>query len=140
MGLYAEKWAGKLVKVEGKTDAKQFCEILEDSLMESFETLGIEDGEHYVQQDNNLKHTSKKPRSGLKTMVFKSYSYQPNFLTSIQLNFFEDILNANFINTKLHWRECMNYGTRPVRNEMEFHQKLARTSHKEQKAVILITR
>ena len=38
----------KLVKVEGKIDAKQFWEILEDSLMESFETQWIEEGEYYV--------------------------------------------------------------------------------------------
>ena len=43
MGLYGGEWVGKLVKVEGKIDAKQFCEIFEDSLMESFETLGIEE-------------------------------------------------------------------------------------------------
>ena len=49
MGLYGEGWVGKLVKVEGKIDAKQFCEILEDSLMECFETLEIKEGEYYVQ-------------------------------------------------------------------------------------------
>ena len=48
MGLYGEEWVGKLVKVEGKIDVKQFCEILEDSLMEFFETLSIEEGEYYV--------------------------------------------------------------------------------------------
>ena len=42
MGLYGEEWVGKLVKIERKIDAKQFCEILEDSMMESFETLGVE--------------------------------------------------------------------------------------------------
>ena len=42
----------KLVKFKGKIDTKQFCEILEDSLMESFETLGIEEEEYYAQQDN----------------------------------------------------------------------------------------
>ena len=46
-GLYGEEWVGKLVKVEGKIDVKQFCEILEDGLMEIFETLRIE-GEYYV--------------------------------------------------------------------------------------------
>ena len=59
MGLYGEEWVGKLVKVEGKIDAKQFCEISEDSLMENFETLGIEEGEYYVQQDNNSKKSKK---------------------------------------------------------------------------------
>ena len=58
--LYGEEQVEKLVNVEGKIDAKQFCEILEDSLMEGFETLGIEEGEYYVQQDNSSKHTSKK--------------------------------------------------------------------------------
>ena len=53
---------GKLVTVEGKIDVKQFCEILEDILMKSFKTLGIEEGEYYVQQDNNSKHTSKKSK------------------------------------------------------------------------------
>ena len=62
MGLYGEEWVGKLVEIEGKIDAKQFCEILEDSLMESFETLGIEEGEYYVQQDNHSKHTSKESK------------------------------------------------------------------------------
>ena len=62
MGLYGEEWMGKLLKVKGKIDAKQFCEILKDSLVESFETQGIEEGEYYVQQDNNSKHTSKKAK------------------------------------------------------------------------------
>ena len=53
---------GKLVKIEGKIDAKQFCGILEDSLMESIETLGIEEEEYYIQQDNNSNHTSKKAK------------------------------------------------------------------------------
>ena len=30
--------------------------------MKSFETLEIEEGEYYVQQDNNSKHTSKKSK------------------------------------------------------------------------------
>ena len=62
MGLYGEEWMGKLVKIEGKMDAKQFCGILEDSLMESIETLGIEEEEYYIQQDNNSNHTSKKAK------------------------------------------------------------------------------
>ena len=53
---------GKLVKIEGKMDAKQCFKILEDSLTESFKTLGIKEEEYYVQQDNNSKHTSKKAK------------------------------------------------------------------------------
>ena len=38
---------GKLIEVEGKMDAAKYCEILEDGLVKSFETLEIEEGEHY---------------------------------------------------------------------------------------------
>jgi DDE superfamily endonuclease len=53
---------GKLIEVEGKMDAEQYCEILEEGLVESFETLEMEEGEHYFQQDNDPKHTSKKAK------------------------------------------------------------------------------
>ena len=36
-------------------DAEQYCEILEDGLVESFETLEMEEGERYFQQDNDPK-------------------------------------------------------------------------------------
>ena len=44
---------GKLIKVKRRMDAEQYCEILEDGLVESFETLEIEEGEQYFQQDND---------------------------------------------------------------------------------------
>ena len=53
---------GKLIEVEGKMDAEQYCEILEDGLVKSFETLEMEEGSCYFQQDNDPKHTSKKPK------------------------------------------------------------------------------
>jgi hypothetical protein len=71
MGLYGWNGVGKLIEVEGKMDAEQYCEILEEGLVESFETLEMEEGEHYFQQDNNPKHTQRRPKSGLKTMIFK---------------------------------------------------------------------
>ena len=51
---------GKLIEVEGKMDAEQYCKILEDGLVESFEMLEMEEGSCYFQQDNDPKHTSKK--------------------------------------------------------------------------------
>ena len=52
---------GKLVEVQGKMDAEQYCDILENGLMESFEVLEMEE-EWYFQQDNDPKHTSKKAK------------------------------------------------------------------------------
>jgi hypothetical protein len=51
---------GKLVEVQGKMNAEQYCEILEDGMVESFEKLEMEEGERIFQQDNDPKHTSKR--------------------------------------------------------------------------------
>ena len=51
---------GRPVEVHGKMNADQYCEILKDGLVESFETLEMEEEERIFQQDNDPKHTSKK--------------------------------------------------------------------------------
>ena len=38
----------------------QYCQILGDRMVDSFEKLEIVAGEQYFQQDNDPKHTSKK--------------------------------------------------------------------------------
>ena len=50
---------GKLVEVEGKMDAKQYCKIWDEGVVESSEKLDIEDRERYFQQNNDPKHTSQ---------------------------------------------------------------------------------
>ena len=50
---------GKLIEVEGTKDAEQYCEILDDGVVESFEKLDMEEGGRYFQQDNDPKHTSR---------------------------------------------------------------------------------
>ena len=48
------------MKVQGKINAVQYCQILENALEESFENLDMPQGERIFQQDNDLKHTSKR--------------------------------------------------------------------------------
>ena len=49
---------GVLTEVEGRMDAKQYVEILDDGVAESVEKLGMDEEEFYFQQDNDPKHTS----------------------------------------------------------------------------------
>ena len=51
---------GMLIEVEGKMDADQYCQILDEGVVESFEKLEMEEGEQYFQQDNDPKHASWK--------------------------------------------------------------------------------
>ena len=51
---------GMLIEVEGKMNADQYCQILGDGVVKSFEKLEMDEGEQYFQQDNNPKHTSRK--------------------------------------------------------------------------------
>ena len=51
---------GKLVEVQGSMDAQQYCNILDDGVVESFEKLEIPEEERISEQDNDPKHTFKK--------------------------------------------------------------------------------
>ena len=55
-------WNGvrKLIEVQGKMNAHQYCEILEAGVAESFEKLDMVEDEQIFQQDNDPKHISKK--------------------------------------------------------------------------------
>ena len=39
-------------------DAEQYCEILDEGMVESFEKLDMPKDEQYFQQENDPKHTS----------------------------------------------------------------------------------
>ena len=44
---------GKLIEVQGKMDAEQYCEILDEGVVESFEKLDMPEEVRYFQQDND---------------------------------------------------------------------------------------
>ena len=46
---------GKLIEVKGRMYANQYCEILDERVVGSFEKLDIEKGQEYFQQDNDPK-------------------------------------------------------------------------------------
>jgi hypothetical protein len=51
---------GKLIEVQGRMDAQQYCDILDDAVVESMEKLDIPMEEAIFQQDNDPKHTSRR--------------------------------------------------------------------------------
>ena len=57
---------GKLIEVQGKMNADQYCEILDEGVVESFEELEVPKDEWIFQQDNDPKHTSRKAQQWFK--------------------------------------------------------------------------
>ena len=56
------EWKGLeiMAELEGRMDAQQYVDILEEHLGESVDKLGMEMEDFIFQQDNDPKHTSKK--------------------------------------------------------------------------------
>ena len=56
---------GKLVEVQGKMNAEQYCEILEDGMEESFEKLEMEEEEHVRTSGSYTNFHSQQSSSSL---------------------------------------------------------------------------
>ena len=117
---------GKLVEVEGIMDAKQYCDILDEGVVESFEKLDMEEGERYFQQDNDPKHTSKLATTWFLDNNILVIHWPAQSLISIPLNISGSISNANFRNMKFHPKEFMSCGREWLRSGMKYLQRYAK--------------
>ena len=61
-GCLGWEGVGRLAEVEGKMNAEQYVDILENNLLPSMEESGISLEDVIFQQDNDPKHTSKKAK------------------------------------------------------------------------------
>ena len=59
-GYMGQNGVEKLIEVQGAMDAQQYCDILDNRVVESFDKLEVLEKDRVFQQDNNPKHTSKK--------------------------------------------------------------------------------
>jgi len=62
-GYIGTESVGKLAEVEGKIDTVQSVDILKNCLLLCLAKISFKN--MIFQTSNNLKHTSKRPRSGL---------------------------------------------------------------------------
>ena len=88
-------------------DAKQYCEILHDGLVESFEKLDMMEGERYFLQDNDPKHTSRLATTWFSddNIIVIHWPAQ-----SPDLNISGSMSSTSFKNMKYHPKEHMNCG------------------------------
>jgi len=69
-GCISWKGPGRLHRVEGRMDAKQYTHILSESFLGSLHDYKVQPKNVYFQQDNDRKHTSKlAKKNGSKTRI-----------------------------------------------------------------------
>ena len=77
---------GELAEVEGRMDAEQYVDILDNHLLPSIEESGIADGDCIFQQDNDPKHTSRKAKTWMEENNITLLDWPHSLQTLISLN------------------------------------------------------
>ena len=99
-GCISWKGPGRLHRVEGRMDAKQYIQILSESFLGSLGDYKVQPGTIYFQQDNDPKHTSKLAK---KWFQDKNIKLLPWPASSPDQNIIEHVWDH--IDCKIHARE-----------------------------------
>jgi len=109
-------------------DAQQYCDILDDGVVESFDKLEVPEEDRLFQQDNDPNTLPRRLSSGLKTITSKCLTGLPNSLTLTLLSTFGCISKGLCRSIQHHPRGCMNYRIEWRWNGMRLQQRHAKTS------------
>jgi len=63
-GCMTWEGVGYATKIDGRMDSDLYLQILEDELLNTLQYHGLNPSDIIFQQDNDPKHTSKRPRLG----------------------------------------------------------------------------
>ena len=117
---------GKLIEIEGKMYAKQYREILDKRVVESFEKLDIKKGQGYFQQNNGPKHTSWLATTWFSDndIIVIHWSAQSPDLNPIEPLWYH--VKCKLQEYEIPPKECMNCGTEWQRSGIKYYQRYAK--------------